>query len=31
MMNNPRAYRVLEELNTAPSVIYLKKVDADAA
>ncbi len=27
-MNDPRAYRVLEELNTAPSVVYLKKVDA---
>ncbi|MEX2354136.1 MAG: 4Fe-4S dicluster domain-containing protein [Gammaproteobacteria bacterium] len=26
-MNNPRSYRVLEELNTDPSVIYLKKVD----
>ncbi len=30
MINNPRAYRVLDELNTSPSVIYLKKVDADA-
>jgi molybdopterin-containing oxidoreductase family iron-sulfur binding subunit len=29
-MNNPRAYRVLEDLNTDPSVIYLKKVVADA-
>ena len=29
-MNDPRAYRVLEELNTDPSVVYLKKVDADA-
>jgi molybdopterin-containing oxidoreductase family iron-sulfur binding subunit len=29
-MNNPRAYRVLEELNTDSSVVYLKKVDADA-
>jgi molybdopterin-containing oxidoreductase family iron-sulfur binding subunit len=28
-MHDPRAYRVLEELNTAPSVIYLKKVDAN--
>jgi len=28
-MNDPRAYRVLEELNTDPSVIYLKKVEAD--
>jgi len=27
-MNDPRAYRVLEELNTDPSVVYLKKVDA---
>ena len=27
-MNNPRAYRVLDELNTDPSVVYLKKVDA---
>jgi Fe-S-cluster-containing dehydrogenase component len=29
-MHDPRAYRVLEELNTDSSVIYLKKVDADA-
>ncbi|MGH8495073.1 MAG: 4Fe-4S dicluster domain-containing protein [Gammaproteobacteria bacterium] len=29
-MNSARAYRVLEELNTSPSVIYLKKVDTDA-
>jgi hypothetical protein len=29
-MNDERAYRVLGELNTQPSVIYLKKVDADA-
>ena len=29
-MNDPRAYRVLEELNTDPSVIYLKKVETDA-
>lgn len=28
-MNDERAYRVLEELNTDPSVVYLKKVDAD--
>ena len=28
-MNDPRAYRVLDELNTASSVIYLKKVDAE--
>jgi molybdopterin-containing oxidoreductase family iron-sulfur binding subunit len=27
-MNDPRAYRVLNELNTDPSIIYLKKVDA---
>ena len=26
-----RAYRVLEELNTDPSVVYLKKVDANAS
>lgn len=30
-MQDPRAYRVLEETNTLPSVIYLKKVDPDAA
>jgi molybdopterin-containing oxidoreductase family iron-sulfur binding subunit len=30
MLADPRAYRVLEELNTLPSVVYLKKVDADA-
>lgn len=29
-MSDPRAYRVLDELNTRPSVIYLKKVTADA-
>jgi Fe-S-cluster-containing dehydrogenase component len=29
-LENPRAYRVLGELNTDPSVVYLKKVDADA-
>jgi molybdopterin-containing oxidoreductase family iron-sulfur binding subunit len=29
MMNDARAYRVLEELNTDPSVVYLKKVDAE--
>ena len=28
MMNDPRAYRVLDQLNTLPSVVYLKKVDA---
>jgi len=31
MMTDPRAYRVLEELNTDSSVFYLKKVDADAS
>ena len=30
-MNDPRAYHVLEELNTDPSVVYLKKVDSNAA
>lgn len=29
-LDNPRAYRILEELNTDPSVVYLMKVDADA-
>lgn len=29
-MSDPRAYRVLEDLNTDPSVIYLKKVTTDA-
>ena len=29
-VNDARAYHVLEELNTAPSVVYLKKVEADA-
>jgi len=29
-MSDPRAYRVLEELNTLPSVIYLKKVETNA-
>lgn len=29
-MHDPRAYHVLEELNTSPSMVYLKKVDADA-
>ena len=28
-MNDSRAYRVLDELNTSPSVVYLKKVDPD--
>ena len=30
MIDDERAYTVLEELNTDPSVVYLKKVDADA-
>ncbi len=25
MMNNSRGYTVLEELNTTPSIVYLKK------
>lgn len=29
-MNDERAYHVLEELNTAPSVVYLRKVETDA-
>ena len=29
-ITDPRAYHVLEELNTLPSVVYLKKVEADA-
>ena len=29
-MADPRAYHVLEEVNTLPSVVSLKKVDADA-
>ncbi len=29
VMNSPRGYKVLEELNTVPSVIYLKKVPDD--
>ena len=28
-MQDPRAYHVLEETNTLPSVVYLKKVDAN--
>ena len=28
-MHDPRAYRVMEDSNTQPSVIYLKKVDAN--
>ena len=27
-MNDPRAYHVLEEVNTAPSVVYLRKVES---
>lgn len=30
MVRSPRGYRVLEELNTAPSVIYLQKVHENA-
>ncbi|MEE8527014.1 MAG: 4Fe-4S dicluster domain-containing protein [Gammaproteobacteria bacterium] len=29
MVRNPRGYRVLEELNTSPSIVYLRKVDRD--
>ena len=29
VMNGPRGYKVLEELNTAPSIVYLKKVHDD--
>jgi molybdopterin-containing oxidoreductase family iron-sulfur binding subunit len=29
VMKSPRGYKVLEELNTAPSVIYLEKVHDD--
>ena len=29
LMRDPRAYHVLEETNTLPSVVYLKKVDTD--
>ncbi|MBW2148474.1 MAG: hypothetical protein JRI22_15780, partial [Deltaproteobacteria bacterium] len=29
LMNNPRAYQALRELNTRPAVIYLKKVVQD--
>ena len=28
-MKDPRAYHVLDELNTQPSVVYLKKVAAN--
>jgi molybdopterin-containing oxidoreductase family iron-sulfur binding subunit len=30
-MESSRGYRVLEELNTLPSVVYLKKVDDNAS
>ena len=30
MANNPRGYHVLEELNTSPSIVYLKKAKPDA-
>jgi Fe-S-cluster-containing dehydrogenase component len=30
LMADPRAYRVLEELNTQPSVVYLRKVSSNA-
>jgi molybdopterin-containing oxidoreductase family iron-sulfur binding subunit len=30
-MSDPRAYHVLEDLNTLPSIVYLKKVDANAS
>ncbi len=30
-MNDPRAYHVLEETNTLPSIVYLKKVDVDVS
>ena len=30
IMGDERAYHVLEDLNTAPSVVYLKKVESDA-
>ena len=29
MMSNPRGYHVLEELNTAPSIVYLERVSDD--
>ncbi len=29
MIRNPRRYRVLEELNTSPSIVYLRKADPD--
>ena len=28
-LNDPRAYKVLDELNTHSSVVYLKKVEAE--
>jgi len=30
MMKNPRGYTVLEELNTSPSIVYLKKAHAES-
>jgi molybdopterin-containing oxidoreductase family iron-sulfur binding subunit len=27
LSHNPRGYKVLEELNTAPSIVYLKRVE----
>ena len=30
IMSDERAYHVLEDLNTAPSVVYLRKVESDA-
>ena len=29
-LDGPRAYRVLDELNTESSVVYLKKVESEA-
>jgi molybdopterin-containing oxidoreductase family iron-sulfur binding subunit len=29
MAENPRGYHVLEDLNTTPSIVYLKRVHAD--
>jgi len=28
-MDSPRGYKVLEELNTVPSIVYLEKVRDD--
>ena len=28
LAHNPRGYRVLEELSTAPSIVYLKRVES---